>query len=433
MAVSVPLDEIIIPEKRYRTIFVEDDLEALANSIAKLGLMQAPVVEKDERTLVAGERRLRAMAQLIEAKKRIIYQGKKLPLGEIPVVPIGLSDSLDIKEAEIDENIKRVQLTWQERAAAISELHELRTKQAEARGEKQTKTATAEEAFENFNQRRITEVREDLILANFLDDPDVVKAKSRKDAMKIVTRKLEVEHRKALAREFDIDKLQTEHHLIRGDLFQELPTFPDTSFDCIISDPPYGVDAHKFANMDAVKHTYVDDVSYSNSVIEIIAVEGYRIAKVRAHFYMFLDINRFAAVKKIVSDAGWEVFNTPFIWSKGPNAGVVPWPHHGPRRSYEAILYAMKGKREVISIGPDLIEIPHDREIERGAHKPADLYAELIRRSCNPGDAVIDPCCGTGPIFEAAQATTTIATGIELDEEGIAFCLRRLAPEEEDI
>ena len=248
----------------------------------------------------------------------------------------------------------------------------------------------------------------------------------------MVTKKLERAHREALAREFDIDKLQTEHHLIRGDLFTELPKFPDTCFDCIIADPPYGVDAHKFANMDAVKHTYTDDIGYSNAVIETIAVEGYRIAKVRSHFYMFVDINRFSAVKKIIADAGWEVFNTPFIWYRGPNSGVVPWPRNGPRRSYEAILYAMKGKRDVIYVAPDMIDIPHDREIERGAHKPADLYAELIRRTCNPGDTVIDPCAGTGPVFDAAQDTMTIATGIELDEEGIAFCIKRLSPETED-
>jgi len=49
------------------------------------------------------------------------------------------------------------------------------------------------------------------------------------------------------------------------------------------------------------------------------------------------------------------------------------------------------------------------------AEKPVDLYEDLLLRSAKPGNRVLDPCCGAGPIFPAANRLSLYATGIELD------------------
>ena len=60
------LSNIVIPERRHRKTFIEADIKDLATSISTYGLFHAPVVLADGATLVAGERRLRAITSLYE-------------------------------------------------------------------------------------------------------------------------------------------------------------------------------------------------------------------------------------------------------------------------------------------------------------------------------------------------------------------------------
>jgi len=111
---------------------------------------------------------------------------------------------------------------------------------------------------------------------------------------------------------------------------------------------------------------------------------------------------------------GWWVFRTPLIWYK--KAGMrAPWPQHGPQRKFETILYAVKGKRPVNLVTGDVLDYAPDSNLGHAAQKPTALFEDLLRRSVKPGDSVLDPFCGSGPVFPAAHALKCRATGIELD------------------
>lgn len=429
---TIPLKKIIIEdEKRWRQEFGEDALNQLSDSIETLGLLHAPVVKNDGVTLVAGERRWRAVKALASLGKNIRYNGKSIQLGHIPVIRMDDLTERAYKEAELHENLIREDYTWQERAHAVNELHKLREEQAAEKGETHTKGDTAKEItdtpkHEKAPSRTSMEVREDLLVSAYMDDVEVRNAPNRKEAFKIVKRKLEQAHRAALAKEFDMEKLRTPHKALHGDLFEILPKLPAHEYDCIIADPPYGIDAEGFKNQSAVQHAYQDSEELSNTIIAIIAREGMRITKFKAHAYVFCDILRFPTVKKIFETYEWYVWRTPFIWWKGPNVGVAPRPEHGPRRTYECILYAIKNDRKVNAIWPDVLDDKHDKTVQYGAHKPPGLYSNLIKRTCLPGDKVLDPCCGTGPIFIAAEENKVVATGIEIGEEGFGYCVARI-------
>ena len=126
-----------------------------------------------------------------------------------------------------------------------------------------------------------------------------------------------------------------------------------------------------------------------------------------------------------MESAGWYVFRTPLINHK-VNSGRVPLPDQGPRRQYEILLYAIKGKKPVTHIYPDVISTTGDENMSHGAQKPIALYQNLLQRSVRPGDKVIDTFAGTGPIFPAAHTYQCEATGLEQNPEYYAFCLRRL-------
>ena len=86
------------------------------------------------------------------------------------------------------------------------------------------------------------------------------------------------------------------------------------------------------------------------------------LTKKEAHLYMFTDINRFLYWKEAAEKLGWYVWNKPFIWFRGINSGIAPRPNHGPRNTYEAIMYCIKGdKKSKVTNAVDVLNIPHER------------------------------------------------------------------------
>lgn len=431
----VKIEDVKISEARIRKAFPEVDIEELAESIEHYGLMHAIVTRPDGVTLIAGERRLRAIKILHEWKKPFKYNGKEVEPGYIPVVSLAEFTKLGYIEAELEENLKRLNLTWQEKSNAIAALHELGVSEAKERGETHTFTDTARELSgrEDVGGRYTTDVTRSILLTAWADDPEVAKAKTEKDALKIIEKKARAKHREVLAKEYNLSEEDTPHELYQGDLRNVMITLEEGKFDCIIADPPFGISSDKFENQNAIQHDYDDSEEYSTEIYEFIAEIGWTKTKVEAHIYIFVDINMFGHVYSIFEEIGWKVWNTPLIWYRQGGIGILPRPDHGPRRTYEAILYAIKGDKQVITRGaPDVLAVHHDTSIERGAHKPPLLYHELMIRSCLPGSYILDPCCGAGPIFPAANKASMYATGIEIDPIGYSISFERLSQGIED-
>jgi DNA modification methylase len=149
------------------------------------------------------------------------------------------------------------------------------------------------------------------------------------------------------------------------------------------------------------------------------------LTKPQAHLYLFCDFDRFHELKIIAQNVGWTVFRTPLIWIN-PTANRAPWPDHGPMRKWQTILYAVKGKKPLKKLAPDTLTFPSDTNLNHQAQKPVSLYQELLARSCDPGNSVLDPFCGTGPVFPAAHALKIKATGIELDPSAYGIAVKRL-------
>ena len=96
----------------------------------------------------------------------------------------------------------------------------------------------------------------------------------------------------------------------------------------------------------------------------------------------------------------------------------MPWQQYGPRRGYEMILFATKGKRVLKGTMPDVIQVVPEQDRKYAAQKPYNLYHALLSYTLWPGDEVLDPCCGSGPVFLASAILGMKATGIEKDETG---------------
>jgi hypothetical protein len=194
------------------------------------------------------------------------------------------------------------------------------------------------------------------------------------------------------------------------------------------------VGADTWENGDAIRrHSYLDDVATFERIHHCLAVEGYRIAKPRAHLYLFCAFVNFAPLAKQFAAAGWEVWPRPLIWWRGSNSGIAPRPEHGPRNTYECILFANKGNRSVISLEPDVILAPKSGVDPRAAAKPPSIYHMLLARSVVAGNEVLDPCCGSGPVFPAATTLNVRATGYDVAEDAVGLASQRLQEKYEPV
>lgn len=429
----IPAEDITVPGNRQRVEFEEKAMMELASSIRARGLMQAVVV-RDNNVLVAGERRLRAIALMRQLFGECLrYEGELVPPGTIPCVNLGELNAIEAMEAELDENTKRRDLTWQELAAATQKLHTLRSAQAVARGEEQTVTQTAVEVTGRGDGAYREGVRRKLIVADYLDDPDVAKAPDLQTAYKLIQRKEEAQQHVVLAEQVGRNYSSAAHTLVHGDCLEWLAAADPEQFDVILTDPPYGMNAEDFGDgagrFVAITHNYKDDIDSFFKLMHGFALGAARVAKPAAHMYVCCDIDQFHFLKQLLArpeNGGWNVFRTPIINFKG-TSGRVPLPDHGPRRCYELILYAHRGGRRTTAIYPDVIGTSGDANLGHGAQKPVALYTDLLKRSTRPGDRVLDPFAGTGTIFPAAHELRLFATGVEREAAYYGIALKRLA------
>lgn len=398
---TIKVEDVIIPENRIRRHFDQRAIQELADSLSKpKGLIQPIVLRDDGRTLVAGERRLRA--------------ARLLGWTEIKCVTLSSLSEEQLNEAELEENTIRRDLTWQETAVARANLHALRVAQTNGA---QTMRQTAAEITGTGGGGATEIVRDSLIIQKHLDDPDVAAAPDAKKAMQVIRKKAEKTILAAIGRAGL--EAKTDHTLLEGDSREVLRGLPSSTFDLIITDPPYAIEM-KNSGQALNQHEYEDSVEEVMPMLEEVITELTRVSAVQCHAYMFCDVLRFQQISLLWAMAGWGVWPRPIIWYKG-NMGFLPRPKHGPRRTYECILFANKGDREVEVEGAhDVISIPQERNLVHAAQKPIDLYIELMNRSARPGQRVIDPFGGSGPVLAAATRKGLIATYIEKDPTRVA-------------
>lgn len=432
----IPIGEIRIPANRQRKEFSLPKLKELQQSIEEFSCFHPIVIRHLPLTLeenggkrggawelVAGERRLRVFKMMFEEKTQIKCDNQILPLGMAPCTELMYLDPIERQEAELDENLKRVDLTWQEKTAAQNALMALR------RGQDPTTTVTSvAKEISSSTEEPVETVRKVLARAEFIvkhinDVPAALEARDEKEAHKIILRHMEAEFRAALVAQTE---QSTAHRLIEGDCISVMSTLELGSYDVVIADPPYGMDADSFGSAGPV-HSYDDSPEEATRMAAQIIMHASVLCKPEAHLYIFCDPGFFAQLLSIAASCDWSIWRTPLVWDKGGSHGHNPVPTQAIRRTYEFIFYAYRGDRPGNFMISDVIrDIPQVTGEGHAAAKPGDLYKRLLARSVKPGDRVLDPVCGTGPIFEAANALRCVATGIDKNPDFIKLARPRM-------
>jgi len=446
----VPRAAVVISESRQRSDIPKNTLLELRDSIAKLGLLHPPAViadgdpENERYVLVAGERRLRAMDLLREAGMPLVCGGQEIPDDMLPVTLfVGQADIAF--EAELEENIIRVDLPWHDRTRALAELHRRRQtvnpKQTyqQTANEIRDKIAGSAEAAESPDAPKPTVSKEAVriaaVLAPHLSNPSIAKARNEREAYSLVLKQEEEKYRADLIRRRKVKATSDLEISIRcGSCVDIMPQMDEEQFDLILTDPPYGVgaDAEGYRDRTILHHNYDDSPENARTILQAILTEGFRITKPKANLMIFTDIKHFQWLCEAAARMAWAPWRFPIIWQKSTAEGLVPWGRNGFIHTYDVIFFATKGRRGLTEPLIDILNFPRVSRSDRvyAAEKPVPLLSKLIEHSTLPGDRIFDPCAGSGSTLVAAKSLKRHALGLEIDQSVVDLATVRLNEEE---
>jgi len=406
---------------RFRVQF--DDIESLATSIERYGLLN-PIIIDENKYLIAGERRLRAHMLLKKDEIDVKYE-KDL-------------NDLEKKEIELEENIQRKQFTWQEETFAKKAIHDLK-QQIHGAATKRHKTGkwgmrdTAKALGESLGS-----VSMDIALARGLKAfPELAKEKSKTTAFKKLKLKQEAVLQEALAAKMKKNGLLEHPDIIHSNCITAMTSMEPNSIDLILTDPPYGIDISKAQTFGRQGH---GDIKFEDGDFETFDLLDkafalmYKILKDQRHMYVFCGIDKVPTITKLIKKHGFEVYHLPLIWDKG--SGSYPSQMTTYVHSYEVFLHCWKGERRKLNGTPRDVfvikRVPSGKKIHP-TEKPTELLRDLIEYSSQPGEKLLDPFAGSGSTLVAGQEKSRRVVGIEINDVYYKNICERLGGKNEDV
>lgn len=225
------------------------------------------------------------------------------------------------------------------------------------------------------------------------------------------------------------DKAVNDGNVVNGDCIAEMEKLDDESVDCVITDPPYGINYvsnFRVIDSEVVKSVNNDDLQSALKLWEKACEVLSRKMKPDSHIYIFTSWKvypQFAEITaryfRIKNCLIWEKNN----WSMGDLEGNYA-------EQYEMAIFATKGNRK-LNGGRDTNILHYDRvangSLLHSCEKPVDMLRFLISKSSNSGELVIDPFAGSGSTLVACKQEGRKYWGCELDVENYKIALGRLA------
>lgn len=418
------IKDIFIEEVRQRVDY--GNIDRLADGMSRVGQVQAILVEEGsfpnnkKYKLIAGGRRLRAA----------LLNG----WNAIEAITTTECDPVKLEEMELEENVNRKDLGFQEEIEAIRRLDELKRKiYGDARNSGSVKKGWSAADTAELLNRSVSSVQQDIQLANALKDNPALLAKIGKvpkhAARKIV---LQQEELIRLQKIQDIKGFSLDVDLRNGKAEELIDSITDNSIHLWLTDPPFAVaEIQSIAEMGTynVTKTNVSDESTMRKCYETLIPKVFAKLVEGAHFYMFFGFTWYTELKMLLRKSGFVVDDIPIIWDKG-RATVLPKDVHY-LSSYCPIFFGHKPPSKRLLRKPirNLISIPmvSPNERKHGLELPEELLSIFIDNSSDSGETVLDTFAGSGIVLSTAKKMKRNAIGFELDKTNYLMALENIS------
>tara|TARA_R110000772_G_scaffold266171_1_gene388292 strand:+ start:7949 stop:9457 length:1509 start_codon:yes stop_codon:yes gene_type:complete len=428
------------------------NLQELADSIQDLGLIHPPTLSSDN-ILIAGGRRLAALHLL-----------------GIDPVPVNYREKLPrhkIAEMELEENIKRLGMKWQEKVILLCRMHEMKTIDGIKRGKswKQSETgallgvsnghvchalrvgglmlegdqeiiecASLVEALnvllarsERLAIKEIairsgasvvepSEKQVDSIVVDFEDSSNPVIVENSREVLGATNVTTAVQAPRP-AQEFELDLGKM---LLHGDCLHIMKTLPRDVVDHIVTDIPYGIDMgnlSKIKDVDSVKDTH--DVEQNVSMMPKFLKTAFHVIKPGGFCVFWYDLNHHEKLLAWAREIGWGAQSWPLVWCKthtcinqsaSKNYTKSTEVAMVLRKDSECHLQKASGKNYIIADG-----LAEKKLYSNPFAKPFEIWKFIIESISYKGQTILDPFAGQMSCPRACINLGRTPLAIELD------------------
>lgn len=442
---TISVDEILVAS---RVRVSMGDIDKLCDSIKEFGLIEPIILAKIKledvnlgegevvytefsAKLVAGGRRLAAVKRL--GWKELVHGKHYLWSDE--------KNDIRLKAMEIEENIRREGLTWQEEVRGKQQLLDI-MQHIHGVPTVGRPGAFAQPGF-GINKlasmlgESVGAISQDLQVARALKDiPMLARAETKGSALSqlrilstVGTMLQAGQQKTASAAASPLTAKPRYWQLWEIDFRAQTPSqnVPDASADLVWTDLPYGSDVDKTHSTNDRSFAFDDSLGSTVVMINDVARESFRVLKQDRYAVFCFGFRTYAYLVGALELAGFHVNPVPFIWCKPTKFGVNP--NVAYCISYEPLLVAWKGSPILIRPGgSNVIHLPppaQDGKLHL-VQKPVELVERFLLDMTSEGATVVDFCAGTGTTGVAAQKLKRYAILFEKDQSMALLARTRL-------
>lgn len=411
----------------------------------------------DQIILVVGERRLTAMKT---ANINPIIENEHFRFFDnLP--------PLEAKIIELEENVKRDDLSWRDRTRSYSELHTLLSQS--------NPNWTIPKTCDSINVGLVT-LNRYLVVAKHLDNPAIAHADGIIQAYGILQ---SIAERRAvvavgnitnIGREIfapisqgpeddrtrsnpinDLNRSNPINHIDNVETYS--PSFQPPTENTVVDrnldrnhdnpTPILNIDFQSWiADYSGDKFTFIHcdfpyDVQYQNyahsvtssredynhagffPLLDILLNNLDKIASYSSHLMIWFGMEFYQKTKFRLEEAGLFVHAHPFIWLKSDNAGIIPGRDNiYPRRIYETAFLCTRGRRPLVSSKANAYSAPTPSSTIHSSQKSIPVLHHFFSMLIDETTTVLDPTCGSGSAIIAAEDMKAASVvGLEIDSD----------------
>jgi len=439
------------------------DIDSLALSIIRDGLIHPICVNKDTMELVAGGRRYTAFTKIANGDylNEITYEPSAFKC--IPAYLRSVESPAHAKLLELEENLRREDMTWQEYVVGISAYHHTNRLLALKGREDWTQEQTGR--LLNISQANVSSILKvnDILKKN--PAHPISKATNFSDALQILLKekydeaaKLKLSKLRSAVQQISTPKVTIDLNAIPAlklfsasqpvvvseptpqptvsqqpsatisqqdvlsffNLGSALDLMPKLKFDHIVCDPPYGIDMANLvqANIDTVAATH--QVEPNLQLIHDFLKVAYDCLPSHGWLCMWYDLDHHEKIHTWATAVGFKVTRWPLVWCKSSPCrnSAAQW---NITKSTEPCYLMRKADATIITKRQNnYIVSPNINDSGHPFAKPVDVWKWLIETISIEGQTICDPFCGIGSSLLASYTLNRIPVGIEIDDAHIA-------------
>lgn len=400
---SYPIDQIYVNrEARQRREL--KNIDELAASIARIGLIHPPVIERTGE-LRTGERRWTACKQLGWTSIIIQYADELSPA--------------EAQALELEENVSRVDIEWKEECEAIAKYHDIMISidptwtdghTADALGYA-VKTVSDKMKVARELRAGNTRMAEAPKYSVARGIAQRTASRANADAMEAIA---------AVSPLAEVTPVPAKRvPLLNEDFHDWTASYTGPKFNFLHCDFPYGVGADKHdQGQAAALGGYADSPDVYWALLDTLADAMDNVVADSAHLMFWFSMDYYHETIAKLTAMGWRVNPFPLIWFKADNTGILPDPQRGPRRVYETALLASRGDRLIVRAKSNLFAHPGKDKSIHMSEKPVPMLKHFMEMFVDGYSRVLDPTAGSANSLKAATALgAPTVLGLERDKE----------------